>query len=168
MSILLYYVTKHIGMVSNITLPSFIKFLEEKELLNFEKFDFDTRLKIQKFVYLSELFGMNWEHTYNMYRYGPYSTSLAESYYELHESKNREIITNSPSMPDSFRNDEFMLLVDRKNSDWLEVSATLVDQSKRFSNDEMLVKHVESIKSNYSVDFINSVLQDLQAQHVLD
>ena len=149
-------------------LESFIRFLEEKELLNFGKFNFEARLKIQKFVYLSRLFGVKWEYDYNMYRYGPYSASLAESYYELYESKNREGITNSPSMPDTFQSDEFVRLVNKKNSGWLEVAATLVDQNNRFTDGKRLVEHVESIKSHYSIDFISSVLQDLQKQRIVD
>lgn len=144
-------------------LSSFIRFLEEGELLDFSTFNFDTRLRIQKYVYLSRRFGLEWEHSYNMYRYGPYSTSLAEEYYGLHKSGMPESATELPA---SFRINEFMNLVDGRSSGWLEIAATLIDQRIMFYthgrlDGGKLVRHVESIKHDYTVDFINSVFNDL-------
>ena len=147
-------------------LPSFIRFLEDKRLLDFSNFNFGTRLKIQKYVYLSRNFGLELGYSYSMYRYGPYSTTLADDYYNL--SENPERVANSkPITPNGFRENEFLQLVDGRDNDWLEVAATLVDQSCRFTDDIMLVDHVESIKCNYSSDFINSVLHNLQTHRVL-
>jgi len=147
-------------------LPTFIKFLEDNRLLNFNEFRFNTRLKIQKYVYLSRRFGLDLGYDYSMYRYGPYSPSLADAYYELAENTEQASRHNVP-LPGSFDQEGFLRLVDGKSDGWLEVAATLADLRGRFADDATLVTHVESIKCNYTMDFIGTVLRDLQAQHVL-
>ena len=144
-------------------LASFIKFLEEENLLDFSKLNFNTRLKIQKYVYISKSFGREWRYDYNMYIHGPYSRDLAEDYFKLHE--NPEPVTSN--MPESFMEKEFTNLVYGKRGKWLNVATTLIDQKELFDDNKKLVSHVEAIKHRCSVRFIRSVLNDLIEYQVL-
>lgn len=142
-------------------LEQFVKFLVDNQMLNFKIYDHDARLRIQKFVYLSTLFDIKWKYIFDVYRYGPYSTELAEAYYDLYESQRLSDI------PITFKADKFVQILKDKTNGWLEVAATLIDQNDRFDDKTKLVEHVESIKSHYTVGFIDSVLQDLQKTHLL-
>ena len=52
--------------------------------------DFNFRLKVQKFVYISKYFGWNHSYKYILYIRGPYSSALADEYY------NEDILKYSP------------------------------------------------------------------------
>lgn len=113
------------------------------------------------------MFGLEWKYTYDKYRYGPYSTDLAEEYFDLHESGMPELIDD---LPNGFKVGGFMALVAEKSSEWLEIAATLIDQRMTFYRNEtldgeMLARRVESIKHGYTLDFINSVFADLKRQN---
>ena len=43
--------------------------------------DFDFRLKVQKFVYIAKYFGWKHSYKYSLYIRGPYSSTLADEYY---------------------------------------------------------------------------------------
>lgn len=49
----------------------------------FDVHQFDDRLKMQKLVYFAKNHGLDAPYEYNLYRYGPYSPSLARDYYEI-------------------------------------------------------------------------------------
>ena len=50
----------------------------------------DNRLRLQKAVYLGQLFGVDLGYRYSWYVKGPYSPSLTQDYYKLAESTNGE------------------------------------------------------------------------------
>jgi len=149
-------------------LGSFIAFLDDRGLLDFNTISddgdegFETRFRIQKYVYLAELFGLENDYRYTMYRYGPYSSALADDYYELGENPELFNEIRDEPLPDSFNEDAFLQVLGNRDHDWLEVSSTLIDQRARFGNDEELVEHIESIKCNYTSDYIKEVLGELQ------
>jgi len=147
-------------------LPAFVRFLEDNRLLNFDGFQFDTRMRIQKYAYLSGRFGLDMGYDYPMYRYGPYSPGLADAHYELAEDPGRAS-WDDVALPGGFDRDGFLKTVSGRSDGWLEVAATLADLRGRFADDAALVAHVESIKCNYTVGFIGAVLRELQARRVL-
>lgn len=46
----------------------------------------EDRVRIQKAIYLAQLFGVNLGYSYSWYVKGPYSTSLTRDYYSLQEA----------------------------------------------------------------------------------
>ena len=149
-------------------LASFIGFLHENNLIDFESViddtdgGFETRFRIQKLVYLSSHFGLNHGYHYNIYRYGPYSRSLADDYYTIGENpQDFEAEFNEP-LPANFDYESFLRAVNDKDNNWLEIATTLLDQKPRFANDGDLINHVEIIKCDYSHEYIGTVLRDLQ------
>ncbi|MGI0027086.1 MAG: hypothetical protein ACREAD_04515 [Nitrosopumilaceae archaeon] len=151
---------------------SFIKFLEDKGLLTFnvigeDEESFVNRLKIQKYVFLAKYYGLNFGYGHSMYRYGPYSPSLAADYYKLAESSKMYNTESKESLPKLFDSNNFMSLVKEKDTSWLEIATTLLDQKNRFENENELVKHVERIKCDYPISYIKGVLKDLKSKNLM-
>ena len=153
-------------------LGPFIRFLGERGLLGTgkitaESLDFDTRLRIQKYTYLAGKLGLKHGYSYSLYRYGPYSPSLADDYYALAEDPAKLAAESGQQLAGELEQERFLRLVRDRDSRWLEVASTLVDQIPRFRDDEGLVRYVERIKSNCSEDYIRGVLSDLKAHGMI-
>ena len=146
------------------TLPAFIEFLERHDLVAFDidgesEDQFNNRLKIQKYVFLSKKFGMPFTYPFNMYMYGPYSPSLTTDYYELAKDNDAKI-SNSMALPVEFRQDEFLTSL-KNDPQWLEIATTLIDRNHVIHSRDTLVNRVYHIKSHFNLQFIHSVLDDL-------
>jgi len=87
-------------------LSSFVKFLSEAGF-RFDLEDFDSRLKLQKYVFLARKFGLDLGYKFSMYIRGPYSPDLAQDYYNLPE--------RGADIPDSFDRKGFLELVKGKD-----------------------------------------------------
>jgi uncharacterized protein YwgA len=98
-------------------LSSFVKFLSEAGF-RFDLEDFDSRLKLQKYVFLARKFGLDLGYKFSMYIRGPYSPDLAQDYYNLPE--------RGADIPDSFDRKGFLELVKGKDRAWLEAAATIL------------------------------------------
>ncbi len=57
----------------------------------------------------------------------------------------------------------FTNLVKSRDTNWLEIASTILEQKSRFDNENELVKHVECIKCDYSLDYIKKVFKDLKS-----
>jgi uncharacterized protein YwgA len=151
---------------------SFIKFLENNHLLMFNVLEdneksFVNRLKIQKYTYLAKYYGLDLGYSHSMYKRGPYSPSLAITYYDLAKNPKSYEIEAKKSLPKSFDATDFLSLVKGKDVAWLEIATTILDQKERFNNETELVKHVELIKCDYKLSFIKSVLKDLKSKKLV-
>ena len=82
--------------------------------------DFDFRLKVQKFVYIAKYFGWNHSYKYTLYKRGPYSSVLADEYY------NEDILKYSPIKIDTFDSDSFNDFVYGKSIHYLESVSTIL------------------------------------------
>ena len=113
-------------------LVSFIRFLGERGLLGAEKvtaegLDFGARLRIQKYTYLAGKLGLKHGYSYSLYRYGPYSPSLADDYYALAEDPAKLAAESGQRLAGELEQERFLRLVRGRGSSWLEVASTLVD-----------------------------------------
>ena len=72
-------------------LKSFISFLESSGIFEFDVEDFESRLRLQKYVYLAKIFGFDLGYLFNLYIYGPYSSELANDYYSLKDKQSEEL-----------------------------------------------------------------------------
>jgi len=102
---------------------------------------------------------LGYEH--GIYRHGPYSPALASDYHDLAECP--EAIATAARLPETFDRDRFLAVVGNKDEAWLELASTLIDQGPGFDNDDDLIRHVESIKCDYTIAQISDVLADLHA-----
>lgn len=169
-------------------IKTFLNILRREGLLDVNKgndiiADNDTalenRIKIQKYVYLAKYFNIDLEFdyaTYNMYLYGPYSSTLAEEYYRLAEEG---FFESEPSSYNSNNNDdnnnypnlkrfiEFMKEDDRNNADWLEIASTALAFAKNHSKKETLLEHVAYVKWRFPKEYVRSVIEDLEKNSLL-
>ncbi len=71
-------------------------------------------------------------------------------------------------LPESFRSGEFLSLVRGRSSDWMEIATTLISRSATIPNRRDLIENIEWTTNGFSIGYIASVLDDLQAAHVID
>jgi uncharacterized protein YwgA len=123
-----------------------------------------NRLKLQKYVYLAQAcMKDNFGFDYDIYRNGPYSTGLANYYYEeidlnrvLDDVKNKSWKNNHDFT------ERFLALFKKHDPDWLELAATLVDSTFYCEDEHECLDKVCAIKSVYSKGYIFDVWNDLK------
>jgi Uncharacterized conserved protein len=138
-------------------LGAFIRFLESE--LGREVKD---RLKLQKYVFIADHFGLNSGYDFSMYVRGPYSPELAEDYY-------RRLDVES-TLPPEFRSQDFINLVKDKDVKWLEIAATVLliydyNRERGVSRDD-IIKIATSIGS-WSKDRVEIVLDELLGANLI-
>lgn len=103
-----------------------IAYFEEALNWDFDIDDFDDRFRLQKYIYFANECGLDAPYEYNIYRYGPYSPGLAEDYYEISgtgdSNRGREKLDAA----------SFEELVKNRDSDWLEIAATIHKMKRNF------------------------------------
>ena len=150
--------------VENHTLASFIKFLENKDLVKFDIVGssdecFENRLKLQKYVYIAQRWGLELPYKHSMYLYGPYSRTLTDDYYEIAEKPDL-YATASLDLPPEFDREGFLGSI-KNDLQWLEVAATLIDHNTELCRHDELVDNVESTKIGVEWEYVEGVLGDL-------
>ena len=68
----------------------------------------------------------------------------------------------------SFQSEEFLDFVKGKDDDWLENATTLIKRSKPIPKRDDLIPNVKWSVNGFSIEYITSVLDDLQTAHVID
>ena len=123
---------------------------------------FDTRLWIQKYVFVAQSLGLDTSYRHNRYKCGPYSPGLAADYYRLAENSAVYGTESDRSMPTEFHQDEFLRTVKGRNSKRLEVATALIHISPQHDNTETMLDHAAWIKKGiYTTEYIKEVLGDL-------
>lgn len=146
---------------------NFIKFLHTNNLINVLAIQRDTddgfenRLKLQKLVYMVQTcFGLDMGYSFTIYRFGPYSTKLADQYYD---DLDKNVIVNNMNidLPKRFNQDQFINIFSGKDGRWLELAATLIDSQKHVSGYDKTVETVSRIKPRYTEDEVVDVLNNV-------
>lgn len=151
-------------------LAGFIKFLENNDLVEFDILGdgdakFTNRLKLQKYTFLAERYGMPLGYRYDMYLYGPYSRGLTADYYSLA----RDTKSNTDSLvalPARFRREDFLRDV-KDDPGWLEVATTIIDRNGRIRERAALAENVWHMKSQFGRRYIEEVLDDLEGRRLV-
>jgi len=133
-------------------LSSFVKFLSEAGF-RFDLEDFDSRLKLQKYVFLARKFGLDLGYKFSMYIRGPYSPDLAQDYYNLPE--------RGADIPDSFDRKGFLELVKGKDGAWLEAAATILMIYEDTSDLSWAIERTSGLKPWISKGRIEEIARDL-------
>jgi len=131
------------------------------------KKDFNDRLIFQKSVFIAKRYGLPLEYEYNFYLYGPYSTQLANDYFNTEPDESG----SPPSLPPSFREEEFKALIKGKDVGWFELAATIISVwvFNPGISEEKLLEHVKMLKgARYSEDEIERVYRELKDHRVLE
>lgn len=150
------------------TIGHFIYFINSlKDVLSFKNNDdfsiqikknFNFRLKVQKFVYIAKYFGWNHDYEYNLYIRGPYSSALADEYY------NMDIYNNySPVKIDDFNLDSFKNFVKDKSIHYLESASTILFYLNDNSNlsCEKAIEELHKIKPYIDSEIVSNAYNDI-------
>ena len=95
--------------------------IEEALDWEFDREEFEDRLRMQKYVLFSDAFGVDTPYSYGIHLHGPYSPTLAEDYYDEDFDRLR---TEAPATAD-LDVDGFRELLRGRSTDWLEYAATI-------------------------------------------
>ncbi len=160
-------------------LEGFMAYLEENRLVEFDmrnegESGFNSRHRLQRYVFLAKHFGLDMHYEYDMYLYGPQSRALMGDYIRYTENH-----AGSPDgrmataqimirLPESFRSEEFLDFVRGRDDDWLEIATTLIKRSKPIPRRDNLIRNVEWTTNGFSIEYITSVLDELQASRMID
>ena len=151
------------------TLSDFLGYLSAHNLINLQKIKSDdddgfyTRLKTHKYVYFAQLFGLKLDYIHNVHLYGPYSDKLAI------DCSNIDIddIANSSNVSLNFDEKKFIELLKNKDSKWLELASTIIDEKNNLDKDDYL-EYIAWIKSDYSLEEVKEVYSSLQNSFLKD
>ena len=89
----------------------------------------DSRLKIQKLVYLAQFFGVsNIEYEFNRYLRGAYSEELAEDYYRIDNVKVSNEDIERFLIDEKFK--KLVKFVKGKSGRWLEIAVEIIETEK--------------------------------------
>jgi uncharacterized protein YwgA len=140
-------------------LKRLVNTLEVNDIFTFDVNSFDSRIRLQKYVYLLNSFVQTFRYSYSSYLRGPYSTRLAKDYYKLDKVDTEEQI----DVPDNFLN-----LVKDKSTRWLEIAATTLMLKKQYDKDEIdeLIDHVARNKDSSS-PFVRKIMNELNRSGLL-
>ena len=119
--------------------------------------DFNFRLKVQKFVYIAKYFGWNHSYKYILYIRGPYSSALADEYY------NEDILKYPPLKIDGFDCKSFNEFVNGKSIQYLESSSTILYYMNRedgFSRSDAIEK-LQMIKPHIDCETVSNAYDDI-------
>ena len=148
------------------------KLFEERLNFDFDVNSFQDKIKLQKYVYISEFFGFNHDYQYNKYIRGPYSPDLADDYYSIDKS---DIPGDYSSILNDFNHAEFLDFVEDKDARRLELTATVLsvwkDYRYKFQGTELASKVIDTsadIKSKASKENIKFITRNLEKKGIID
>lgn len=149
-------------------LAPFIGMLKDKGLVDFDiirdndDVGLESRIRLQKYVFIAKQFGLEMGYEYNMYKYGPYSPGLAGEYYRLAwdpEAYDKEVRNE---LPHQFQRDDFLNVVTKRDTRWLEVASTMINKLNYGDDIGTLVDETAWIKRrSVGPDFVRNVFDDL-------
>ena len=154
-------------------LEEFVFILKESIGFCFDINKFEDRIKLQKYVFIGKFFGLKHDYKYNMYIRGPYSSDLANDYYELGK------LENDHYSPDLYLNiEDFSSLVKDKGVEWLESATTMLSLFSNYKSNykselnstdfEKLMNDVGEIKHLISKNLIKQVCGELREYNLLN
>lgn len=142
-------------------LKTFVDFLNDCLEFEFNINEFNHRLMLQKYIYLAGYFGLNHNYSYNLYIRGPYSSKLAEDYYDLDVDSNKLEL-------DDFDKKGFRNFIKDKSIFWLEATTTILTLYKNYKvlyeeadlKEAILVK-TKSLKPYIDDEIINESYKEI-------
>jgi len=135
-------------------LKSLVNTLENEGIFRFNVNRFDSRIRLQKYVYLASFFREDLGYSYNLYIHGPYSKGLAHDYYNLDSESTRRCLD---------LNLNFLELISGKGANWLEYASTMMmfhRENSSTSPDE-LIRRVLNVKPDASIRFLRRIAREL-------
>lgn len=160
-------------------LEGFMAYLEKNRLVEFDmrnegESGFNSRHRLQRYVFLAKHFGLDMHYEYDMYLYGPQSRALMGDYVKYTENHagtpdggmaTAQLVIR---LPESFRSEEFLDFVRGRDDEWLYMATTLMDRNEDIKKRDNLIRNVEWTTHEVPIEYIEGVLDELQTAHMID
>lgn len=151
--------------------PNILAGLLKNFYSSFSMEKFDSRLKLQKIVYLMQAYGLNIGYTFHLYLYGPYSTELARDGFSMPDFLGQSLIQFSNNQNQA-KFEKFIRFIEDKKDDteWLEIAASLhllknIGYTPQKAIDFIKGKRNDLYKNKEAR--IKSILEELKAEDVV-
>jgi uncharacterized protein YwgA len=134
---------------------------------SFDMTSFSNRLKLQKIVYLMQIYGLPLGFDFNFYLYGPYSTDLCRAGFIIQDYKDLPMgkFTDSNNQEKFLRFKEILDKNERKNNPrWLEMASSILFLQKALNYDKTKIyKFMERKISHFTKKELDSIWDDLSS-----
>jgi uncharacterized protein YwgA len=153
----------------NIMNPFVLAGLLKRAYPDFNMISFDNRLKVQKFVYLLQEWGLNLGYRFSLYLRGPYCTEVAKDAFQMPDSRAVPLQMFAEAGVEKRFNEFLSVFAPHKNSvDWLEVASSILIFKRLYTGQskEQIVEKVLHKNENvtYSTAFIERVWENLRTE----
>lgn len=160
-------------MVLTKLLP-FMKFLEKEAGFKFDVENFEHRLMLQKYVFISKFLGLNLGYSHSIYLRGPYSSALADDYYKLADHYSSYMRDYTKAL-ESLDIEKFLEVIEGKDAKWLEIASTIISvydrHRKKFYGAKLkdyVISISGNIKSTIEGEKIRCVFEELKKFGLID
>ena len=156
-------------------LEAFIRLLIDNGLVRREApaDDYESLDEVALVIHHAVIAGrLGLDHGYEIDKYltvGPYSTSLADDYYDDAAARARaglEAGAAPPPLPAGFAADRFLRLVSGRDADWLNMAARMIDTSPHRRHAEGLVEWFVKDKEVCSEEYCRGVLREMTSPEI--
>ncbi len=130
---------------------------------NFDVSKFPDRLKVQKFVYILQNRGINLGYLFNFYLYGPYSTDLTRTAFQVEDYPSmREVKFVKPETEKKFEEILSKLRNHKDDVRWLEGASSILFLSEMGYGSDRIYQQLAKKKNPFKRDEIDKIWQDLK------
>lgn len=138
---------------------------------DFSMDDFDSRLQLQKSIYLLQAFGINLGYSFAWYLRGPYCSLLTDHGFEIndvyHNIPKEDVRFAEKKAQSKF--ERFQKFVNEKDVDSLEIAASLHYQIKVLHKNEEVAKEKTAHKKRKQFDksLVDKIFEEMKKCNLL-
>jgi uncharacterized protein YwgA len=123
--------------------------------------DFDSRLKLQKLIYILRSANVDFPYNFTWYIYGPYSSELTRDGYAFARSANNMMDDYNPSLEERRAIDQVgRASVILKDPDRAELVASFLYLTDRYESQDLAEEQLMIRKPRFSEDHIRQVMSE--------
>lgn len=153
--------------------PNVLAGLVNRVYSDFNMLGFDNRLKLQKFVYLLQEYGVNLGYSFSLYLRGPYSPEVAKDGFQVEDfSTMPQIKPANVDIENRFSEFARRFRPHRNETEWLEAASSLVIFRRMYESESRpsIVRRVERKNEMFRgrSGFIDEVWDELVGWGLLD
>jgi uncharacterized protein YwgA len=138
--------------------PEILGGLLKRAYPDFNMVLFDNRLKVQKYIYLMQRFGLNLGYSFSLYIRGPYCTELTKDAFQMKNYESIQPIGFAAPIHET-RFKEFLIFFEPHKDDtvWLEVASSILIFYDMYSKKRDIVVELVKNKNDILKEKINEI-----------
>ena len=130
---------------------------------NFDVSQFSDRLKVQKFVYIVQNRGINLGYLFNFYLYGPYSTDLTRTAFQIEDYPSmKEVKFVKPEIEKKFESILSNLQNHKDDLRWLEGASSILFLSEIKYSKDRIYQQLAKKRTPFTKGDIDKIWQELE------